>query len=161
MLWLSTNYFFVLTMSGNNPESEFYTCVKSIRDNFVYRAAKRRNPNFVCNHPMCRQMSLKTPKRKLNTSCENLYDPSSSMAGHSTDVPDSNGQLPRRWMPAVSSNVALAHPNDDDDQAICHWDCDQAMVHWNHVQHFVIITNSKNCCLNSNGHSFPLDFADV
>ena len=50
------------------------------------------------------------------------------MAGHSTDVPDSNGQLPRRWMPAVSSNVALAHPNDDndDDQAR---DCDQAMAH--------------------------------
>ena len=112
--------FFVLLMSGNNPESELYICLKSIRDKFVYRAAKRRNPNFVCNHPMCRQMSLKTPKRKLNTSCENLYDPSSSMAGHSTDVPDSNGQLPRRWMPAVSSNVALAHPNDDDDQAICH-----------------------------------------
>ena len=80
--------FFVLPMSGNNPESELYTCVKSIWDKFVYRAAKRRNPNFVCNHPMCRQMSLKTPKRKLNTSCENLYDPS-SMASHSTDVPDS------------------------------------------------------------------------
>ena len=70
--------FFVLLMSGNNPESELYICLKSIRDKFVYRAAKRRNPNFVCNHPMCRQMSLKTPKRKLNTSCENLYDPSSS-----------------------------------------------------------------------------------
>ena len=42
--------FFVLLMSGNNPESELYICLKSIRDKFVYRAAKRRNSNFVCNH---------------------------------------------------------------------------------------------------------------